>query len=120
MQELKEITKVIPFFSPAKNPQFILYNNDTGKVRIYHHYYALNKDKVNTFYLAIVKEFTITNPKLITGNIHTAISTDYSKFLFFIDEKNMYKFNVVTGEIKTYTDQNIAGVQFLDNTFIYA
>lgn len=89
VKELKEITIVIPFFSPAKNAQFILFNNDDGNVRIYEHYWT-----GETFYLKTLKEYKITTPSEIKGKIHTAISTNLSEFVFFVDETNIYKFNV--------------------------
>jgi len=47
------------------------------------------------------------------------MSTDTDKFLFLVDEKNFYKLNVQTKELKTYPDQNVVGLQFLDDTFCY-
>ena len=63
VHDLKPITQIVPFYSPDLRSQFILYNSDTGDVRVYEHYWAPNKDKVDTFYMLMKKHFKITNPK---------------------------------------------------------
>lgn len=61
----------------------------------------------------------IKTPALITGTVHTALTPDVSLHLFLVDEKNLYKIDVKTGETWTYKDLNIQSVQFLDNKYIY-
>jgi hypothetical protein len=49
-------------------------------VRVYEHYWT-----GETFYLKTLKEYKMTDPALIKGKVHTAISTDLSKFIFMVD-----------------------------------
>jgi len=119
VHELQAETTVVPFFSPSEKTEFILYNKAPGDVRIYTHYWANNAEGTLTFYLTLKKHYQIGTPADIKGKIHTAMSTDTESYLLFSDEKNFYKFNVKSKEIKTYPDQNVAGIQFLDNTFCY-
>jgi hypothetical protein len=47
------------------------------------------------------------------------MSTDIEKYIFLVDEHSFYKLDVVTSELTTYANQNVGGLQFLDNTFCY-
>ena len=119
VHDLKEHTQIVPFFSPAERTEVILYNKDEGDVRVYTHYWENNAEGVNTFYLTLSKHYTISNPGAIKGKVHASMSTDKEKYIFLVDETNFYKLNVQTKEVTTYEDQNVRGLQFLDNTFCY-
>ena len=99
VHDLREDTIIIPFFSPEERTEFILYNREPGDVRIYTHYW-----ENGTFYLTLKKQYTIAQPSLISGNIHTAMTTDKEKYLFLVDDKNFYKLDALTSEVKTYPD----------------
>lgn len=104
VHDLREDTIIVPFFSPEERTEFILYNKDPGDVRVYTHYWENNADGVLTFYLTLKKHYTVKVPSTITGKVHAAMTTDKEKYLFLVDEKNFYKLDAITGEVKTYED----------------
>jgi hypothetical protein len=104
----------VPFFAPAAHTQFILLNKEEGDLRIYEHYW-----EGGTFYLTLKKHCTIKTPSTITGNLNSAMSTDIEKYIFLVDETNFYKLDVATSELIVFDEQNVGGLQFLDNTFCY-
>lgn len=103
VKDLKPTTRVLPFFSPDPRSQFILYNSDTGDIRIYEHYWANNKDGKLTFYLRTIKELQLNAPKDIEStSLHTAFSTNYAENVMMVDNNHIYYFNVVTKTVKKY------------------
>lgn len=104
VHDLREDTKIVPFFSPEDRTEFILFNKEPGDVRVYTHYWENNADGVLTFYLTLKKHYTIAEPSKITGNVHASMTTDKEKYLFLVDEKNFYKLDAKTKEVTIFED----------------
>jgi len=54
--------------------------------------------------LSSKKEITLTDPKIIKGTIHTAITTDLEKYIFLFDNENMYKVDMSSGAVKVFAN----------------
>ncbi len=119
VHDLRPDTIVVPLFSPSERSEFILYNKGEPDVRIYTHYWEKNADGLLTFYVTLKKHCLMSSGQLITGTLHAGISTDIEKNIVLVDEKRFYKINVETKDVKIHEDQNVVGIQFLDNTYCY-
>lgn len=57
-------------------------------------------------------------PSLVS-QVHSCISSDLSKYVFFVDDVNIYKYDMKKGNCETFLNHQIQGLYLLDDRYCY-
>jgi len=109
VKDLKLDTVIIPLFTQEYWHVFITYNKETGLLRFFKSYWALNAEKVSTYYFTQIKEYTIKTLLTFVGKRISSLSTSLNDYLIIIDEQDMYHIDFKTDEVLKIPELYIKG-----------
>lgn len=109
---LKPHSNVVVAFAPDDDTVICVQNKN--KVRFYHLTFDSNSNSVQASLFKTLKKIPTLESK-----VHSVISNDMDKYIFLVDNSNIYKYHTPTGTTETFHGHSIQGLYLLDDNYCY-
>jgi hypothetical protein len=115
VKNLKLKSNLVLMFAPDDTSIFLVQNRQD--VSFYTIVFDENEGEEGE---VVVKHMLDLNRiKTLSGKLHSTVSSDMSRSVFLVDEKNFYKYDIQEGTTLTYYNHKVQGMYFLDNNYCY-
>lgn len=111
-EHIKSHSNVRIAFAPIDESLLIVQNKK--KIHLYTMDFNDGSKKVECKHLKSLKRIPT-----LEGDVHSCISNDLNKYIFFVDNQNIYKYDMRNGKCETFLDHQIQGLYLLDDRYCY-